>query len=95
VFKSVQTIIFPTSIFGIEIFVEDDMKIIESLVRKFSFKINIGYRIFGIRNKEGQIFYLNGSVFGVFNNKLDILESSLGDFMWSSKNSLIYWSDDL
>ena len=93
IFKSVQLIFIPTALIGIEIILLNDATEILRLKEKYHLTTDYGYRIYIIKNIGGNEFYLNAGVFGVFNNDLDILVSSLGDFTWSSSNKLIYWSE--
>ncbi len=92
IFNYVKYISIPTEIIGIEISILVDQLEINSLKNKFIFNTDFGYSIYGIKNLEGQKFYLNAGLFGIFANNLDILKSSLGDFTWSEFNKLIYWS---
>jgi hypothetical protein len=94
IFKSIQYISIPTTLVGIEISIILDKLEINFLIEKFAFKVDYGYVIYSIKDLKGREFYLNGGLFGVFTNQLDILESSLGDFTWSESNKIIYWSGD-
>jgi hypothetical protein len=46
--------------------------------------------IYKIIDNTGHCGYIDASVFVVFRNSLDILETSLGDFTWSVENEEIY-----
>lgn len=94
VFKSIQYISIPIEMNGIEISIINVKSEIDLIKEKFSFTTDFGYKIYSIRTSKEELFFLNASVFGVFKNDLDILESSLGDFTWSEGNKLIYWSGD-
>jgi len=92
-FKSVRAIVLPTLLTGIEISRIENEKEIVNIIERYHFNIEFGYRIYLLKTKQLQEFYLNAGVFGVFQNELDILETSIGDFTWSKSNSLIFWSD--
>jgi len=94
IFKSIQYISLPSTITGIEISRITDNLEINFLKKTFNFITEYNYVIYCIKNLEGRKSYVNGGLFGVFENKLDILESSLGDFTWSDSNKLIFWSGD-
>lgn len=92
VFKSTQVLLLPTTIQGVEISVIGENNLPRFLRESYYFSQEYGYKLYCIKDNAGKLFYLNGGVFGVFKNELDILESSLGDFMWSSNNELLFWS---
>ena len=94
VFKSVQYISIPTILAGVQISTISDQTQIKLLKKTFNFNTDYGYLIYSIKNLSQETYYINGGVFGVFRNELDILVSSLGDFTWSDSNKLIYWSGD-
>ncbi|MNU14857.1 hypothetical protein D3C71_29770 [compost metagenome] len=48
--------------------------------------------IFKLTNLEGISTYIDAAAFGVFHNKQQFGETSLGDFMWSEYNKQQYWS---
>lgn len=91
IFKSVRGIFCQTDLIGIEIILVPDL---QSVPKNFHCINDYGYRVYLLRTSKGEEFYINGGVFGVFENRLDILESPIGDFMWSSENKLILWSEE-
>ena len=46
--------------------------------------------LYKITDNGGYIGYVDASVFVVFHNSLDILETSLGDFTWSDRNREVF-----
>lgn len=92
IFKSVINIQIPTRFDGINISVIDNKEDTEFI--NLDFKINLGYKIFKLENNKGIIGFLNAGVFGVFHNKFDLLETSLGEFLESEKNICIYWGSE-
>ena len=92
-FKSVQSIFLAFELHGIEISIVEDERDLLILKEKYSFSTDYGYRVYSLRTSDNKHFYLNGGVFGVFNNELDILESSIGDFTWSTNIRLIFCSE--
>ena len=93
-FKFVQSVFLAFKLDGVEISVVEDEGDLLFLKERYFFSTKYGYRIYAIRTSDNKQFYVNGGVFGVFGNELDILESSVGDFTWSAKNMLIFWSED-
>lgn len=87
-FKGVLSLNIITAYKGIEIVVCDAVNGQTSKnydFEKFIFKILDGVNI---------STYISAAAFGVFKNKLDYSITSLGDFMWSKENELIFWSHD-
>jgi len=93
-FKSVRKIFLPTLLMGIEISILTGEKESMSIIDQFGFTSTGGYNVFEIKTVNNEYHYINAGVFGVFANELDILETSLGDFAWSSNNHLLLWSND-
>jgi hypothetical protein len=83
----------PVSFVGLAIERVTSAAELTELRENFYFTVELGYRIYKITAGDGKFYYLNAGVFGVYKNKLDILESSLGDFTFSSGNELIFWSE--
>jgi len=92
-FKSVRGIFIPTEMEGIAITVISNPAELPGLNQEYGLEVDNGYRVYSIRTSTGDKFLLNAGVFGVFNNRLDILETSIGDFTWSSENQLLFWSE--
>jgi hypothetical protein len=84
-FKSVYNIQLGTKLSGIKVYkvVRNDETIsIQNLVdRKEIYKIVDG---------EGNVGFIDASVFVVFHNNLDILTTSLGDFTWTKENKEMF-----
>ena len=49
-----------------------------------------GKHIYKIVDSQGNVGYIDAYVFVVFQNKLDILTTSLGDFTWSEENKEMF-----
>jgi hypothetical protein len=92
-FKYVQSIFLSFELNGIEISIVEEESELSLLKENYFFSTEYGYRIYSIRTKDNKNFYVNGGVFGVFSNELDILESSVGDFTGTTSNKLIFWSE--
>ncbi|NCT73502.1 MAG: hypothetical protein GXC78_03150 [Chitinophagaceae bacterium] len=90
-FKSVRGVFVQTELKGVEIILVQDLKMVPKI---FNCVTELGYKVYQLKTLQGEKYYINGGVFGVFENDLDILQSPLGDFMWSSKNRLVFWSED-
>lgn len=46
--------------------------------------------VYKIVDSEGNVGFIDASVFVVFHNNLDILTTSLGDFTWTKENKEIF-----
>lgn len=92
--KGVQSILIPSTFNGLEISlaeIGDDKKY---LLKDYDFKITRDYRIFSMKNANGKTFFLNAMCFGVFHNKLDILETSISRYDMGSLGENILWFAD-
>jgi hypothetical protein len=47
--------------------------------------------VFLLKNGSGPINFINAMAFGIFHNKLDILETSLGRYDWDNLNEMVLW----
>jgi hypothetical protein len=84
-FKAVYNIQLTVKLEGIKVYKvprHDDL---------FSYP-NPGDRIelYKITDNNGFVGYVDASVFVVFHNELDILQTSLGDFTWSEGNKKVF-----
>ena len=93
IFKSVKLIFIPILLEGVQITHIDKEQQILELKTKYKFATEHGLRIYLISNSHGDTYFINAAVFGIFNNELDILETSLGDFTWTALNRLFFWYD--
>jgi len=93
IIKGVLSILIPSTLKGIEISIAEinDRKY---LIEDYGFKITIDDRIFSIKDSEGKTFFLNAMCFGVFHNKLDILETSIGRYDMGNLGENILWYAD-
>lgn len=89
IFKGVYFISMPSLINGIAISVIDP-GVIADYVEIFGLKNDQGYKIFSLSNTKQQ-YFINASSFGVFQNKLDILETSLGRYDMGTIGEEILW----
>jgi hypothetical protein len=95
IFKSVQFLCIPSTLYGVKIRVIIDYRKSLDLKSKYNFALSSDYRVFEILDSQGNEYFIVASVFGVYENDLDILETSIGDFTWSNENKLIFWSNDV
>ena len=82
-FKAVKHIDLNPKLNGITISIVDRTK---SGIPK-----DIGYsdNVFKIVDTDQNEYYIDAMLFAAFNNKLQLLQSSLGDFVWSDSNKEI------
>ncbi|WP_207625750.1 hypothetical protein, partial [Niastella populi] len=69
-------------------------EVVRGLIEEYGFKITKDYRIYSLINTEGKRYFINGMSFGVFHNKLDILETSLGRYDYGDLGEMIFWYSD-
>jgi len=79
-FKPVTMMILPDSFEGIEISVLDNDKIPRFLINDFGFTVKFDYRVFLIKDRVGNSYYINALLMGVFHNQLNMLESGWNKF---------------
>ena len=93
IFKGVLTVLIPSTFKGIEISIAEinDRKY---LTDDYGFKISKDYRIFSLNDSEGKVYYLNAMCFGIYHNKLDILETSIGRYDVENFGENILWYAD-
>jgi hypothetical protein len=93
IIKGILSILIPSTLKGIEISIAEinDRKY---LIEDYGFKITKDDRIFSIKDSEGKTFFLNAMCFGVFHNKLDILETSIGRYDMGNLSENILWYAD-
>ncbi|ADF53323.1 hypothetical protein ZPR_3004 [Zunongwangia profunda SM-A87] len=92
--KGVGLLLLPTSFLGIEISLLENKETISFLKDKFSFNNEYDNRIFSIKDNQGRVYYINALCFGVYHNKLDILETSIGRYDMESLGELEKWYAD-
>lgn len=93
IIKGVLSILIPSVFKGIEISIAEinDRKY---LIEDYGFKITKDYRIFSLKDSGGKVYFLNGMCFGVYHNKLDILETSIGRYDMENFGENILWYAD-
>lgn len=93
IIKGMLSMLIPSSLKGLEISIKEieDRKY---LIEDYGFKITKDYRIFSLKDSEGKVYFLNAMCFGVFHNKLDILETSLGRYDMGNLGENILWYAD-
>ncbi len=89
--KGVLSLLMPTSLKGFEISVLEISSNNKYLTEEYDFKINRDYKIFSVKDFNGKIYYLNAMCFGVYHNKLDILETSIGRYDMENLGENVLW----
>ncbi len=92
--KGVGLVLCPTALEGIEISLLKDIKTKASLLNKYGLAEKADCNIFMLRSSSELEFYINAMCFGVYHNKLDILESSIGRYDFENFDELIIWYAD-
>lgn len=92
--KGVGRLLLPTFFHGIEISVLENEETTSFLKDKFSFNDEYDNRIFSIKDNQGGVYYINALCFGIYHNKLDILETSIGRYDMDSLGELQKWYAD-
>jgi hypothetical protein len=90
VFKPVDGMLMKTTIEGIEID-HVDAAIEEPAVKAIGFSLKQQQKVFVITDKMGNKQYINAMAVGVYHNKLDTLESSLGRYDYGELGENILW----
>ena len=88
-FKVVKFISIPQSFNGFEVSVFDLSNI--NLMNNLPFKISRYSKVYVVKDKMEQEFYIDSLSFGVFHNQLDILETSIGRYDWGTLGEKILW----
>jgi len=78
IIKGVLHLVIPSVFKGLEISIAEKKENNKSLVEELGFKTTKDYKIFLLTDSKGKKFFLNAMCFGIYQNKLDILETSLG-----------------
>jgi len=79
-FKPVRKMLLPDTFEGVEISVLEENEIPEFLINNFGFSLRFDYRVFLIKTRDGESYYINAGIMGVFHNQLDMLESGWDKF---------------
>ena len=79
-FKPVRRMILPDSFDGIAIFVLEDDEIPKFLINDFGFTTRLEYKVFLIKTRDGNSYYINSGIMVIFHNQLDMLESGWDRF---------------
>lgn len=91
IFKGVLLLFLPSSIMGIEISLTGVSDVYERLTERFSFKENKDYKVFSLMSNNGHEYLVNAMCLGVYQNKLDILETSIGRYDMENYNENVLW----
>ena len=90
IFKGANNLLLPSILKGIEITETDKTNKDWSLLENFGFESK-HRTIFSVKNVEGRQYYINAGAFGIFHNRLDTLETSLGRYDRSDLGEMISW----
>jgi len=90
IFKGVRALIIDSVFEGLEISLSDENQNIK-LIEGHGFVVDHDYKVFLLKNGSGQMQFINAMAFGIFHNKLDILETSLGRYDWDNLNEMVLW----
>jgi hypothetical protein len=82
-FKGVQYIDIIPKLSGVKIFEENN----STLLHEYGVKNS---RHYSIQDNHGRHFAIISYFFCISSNKLDILQSSLGNFFWSAENKIFF-----
>lgn len=93
IIKGVLSILTPSFFKGIEISIAE-INNREYLIEDYDFKITKDYRIFSLKDSKGKVYFLNAMCFGVYHNRLDILETSIGRYDMENFGENILWYAD-
>lgn len=94
IFKGVLVLFIPERSNGIDISLFKLNNENSFLTNDYGFKQNKDYKIFVLENSEGQKYYINAGCFGIYHNKLDILETSIGRYDMENFGENILWYAD-
>ncbi len=89
--KGTLHMLLPSALLGLEISIfeiNDDMSY---LIDEYNFKITRDYSVFALTTSEKKVFFINAMCFGVYHNKLDILETSIGRYYREDLGENILW----
>jgi len=90
-FKPVKRMILPDSFDGIAIFVLEDDEIPKFLINDFGFTTRLEYKVFLIKTRDGNSYYINSGIMAIFHNQLDMLESGWDRFSYyCGEKKLLY-----
>lgn len=94
IMKGVIYTLISTTYKGIEISIAELNDIRSNLLEDFGFKVTRDYRVFSLKDSDGKTFFLNAMCFGVYHNKLEILETSIGRYDVENFGEDILWYAD-
>lgn len=93
VFKPVKMMYLTDSFNGISISQLSEREAVLDVKRKFKMITEYGYKIFRIVDSGNNEYYINAMVFGVFENKLELLKSILNNDLSAEQNKTLFWSE--
>lgn len=95
-FKMVRVVLMPSLLNGIGISKYDASVNSEKneLLSNYGFRQSKDFKVFVLKNLEGKEYYLNAMALGVFHNKLDILETSIGRYDFGDLGEKVLWYID-
>ncbi|SEP11840.1 hypothetical protein SAMN05192574_12410 [Mucilaginibacter gossypiicola] len=90
IFKGVRALTIDTVFEGLEISLSDESQNLK-LIEDHGFIIDYNYKVFLLKSGNGPMNFINAMAFGIFHNKLGILETSLGRYDWGNLNEMVLW----
>jgi hypothetical protein len=94
ILKGVLGLVIPTLFNGLEISVSKLSNAEKYLIDDYGFEETKDYRMFCLKNAQGRVFFINAMCLGVYHNKLDILETSIGRYDMEDFGENILWYAD-
>jgi hypothetical protein len=93
-FKGISLIFLPSKISGIIIDVVSPKEKLNSILEQRIFESNVEGRVYSIITNENDIYYINATSMGIYHNKLDILQTSLGRYDYSDLDEFVLWDSN-
>jgi len=94
IIKGTICILIPSVFKGLEISLSDSTDSKKDLYKEYALKATRDYRIFSIKNSDGKAYFVNAMCFGVYQNKLEILETSIGRYDMDNLGENVLWFAD-
>ncbi len=91
IFKGVLSIITTTTFKGIELSLLDSSARNSRIIKEHDFKITVDYNVYILETTDLERYFINAMCFGVYHNRLDILETSLGRYDEGNRGENVLW----